>query len=151
MDKKHKIFWTSIIVILIFGILDAKQIIPWQTSQNWTEYEMHVGPTIFFMWILALAAMAFIYYIIVKDKSEAVGIFAASWIMLSGGLEDLSFFLFSNNTMPLQMCWFNGPQDIVSRLLGEACVTPLSLILNALVSVYLAWVVLKWFWRQDSW
>jgi len=51
--------------------------------------------------------------------------------------------------MTSQMCWFGGTHAIVSRLLGEACVTPLSLILNTALFIGIAWIILKWFFKQE--
>ena len=100
------------------------------------------------MWLIALAGIAITYYIIRKDKSEAIGIFAASYIMLMGGLQDVSFYVLSSNVMTSQMCWFGGTHAIVSNLLGEACVTPLSLWLNTALFIGIAWFVLKYFFKM---
>ena len=135
-------------IILLFGIFDSMQIIPWQQSQVWDQYNLHVMPAIMLMWAIALGAVAFMYYLLKKDKSEAVGIFIAGELMLLGGVEDISFFVLGNNVMTSQMCWFTGTQTIISTFLGEACVSPLSLWLNAILSLFIAWNVLKWFFKQ---
>ena len=68
--------------------------------------------------------------------------------MFIGGLQDVSFFVLSSNVMTAQMCWFGGTHAFVSRLFGEACVSPMSLILNAALFVGIAWLSLKWFFKQ---
>jgi len=151
MTKKQQmtnIFILALAIITLFGYLDAQQIIPWQQLQNWEPYNTFVAPAIINMWLIALAGIAITYYIIKKDKSEAVGIFAASYIMLIGGLQDVSFFILSSNVMTPQMCWFEGTHAIVSKLLGEACVTPLSLWINTALFIGVAWFVLKWFFNR---
>ena len=147
-EQMLKVFILSIVLIAIFGFLDSIQIVPWQLSQIWEPYNTYVMPAIISMWVLALLGISVMYYLLKKDKSEAVGIFVASFIMLAGGLEDIFFFLLSSNQMTAAMCWFTGPQAIVSRFLGETCVTPISLYINVGLSIILAWVTLKWFFRQ---
>jgi len=144
----RNIFILSIVIIASFGLLDAMQIFPWQQSEQWEIYTLHVVPAILGMWAVTLLAIAIIYYLITKDKSAAVGIFVSAKIMMWGGLQDVFFFLLSPNQMTPEMCWFGSTQAVVSKILGEACVTPLSLILNATLFTYLAYIVLKWFWRQ---
>ena len=150
MEKKQikNIFILSIIVIAIFGYLDAMQIIPWQQSGLWETYNSYVAPAILGMWTVALLCIAITHYIIRRDKSEAVGIFISAKIMMAGGLQDLFFFLLTPNIMPKQMCWFKGPQTIISKLLGEACVSPIALTISSILAVFLAYNVLKWFFKQ---
>jgi hypothetical protein len=149
MDKTLKnIFILVLVIVSIFGYLDAMQIVPWQQSEQWEIYTQYVVPAILGMWTITLLAVAIVYYLIKKDKSEAVGIFVAAKIMMMGGVQDVMFFVLSSNKMTSCMEWFKGPQSIISRLLGETCVSPLSLIINASISIFLAWWALKWFKKQ---
>lgn len=148
-NKQMKnIFILTIGIIAVLGFLDSIQIIPWQTTQDWIPYNQHVMPAILTMWFVALAGIAVMYYILKKDKSEAIGIFVAGGLMLAGGLEDIFFFILSSNSMPAFMCWFTGPQTIVSSLMNQCCVTPTSLVINALLFTIVAWFALKWFFKQ---
>lgn len=151
MKQINKIFILSIAIIAVFGYLDSMQIIPWQTSGDWGTYTQFVMPSILSMWIVAIVAISVIYYIIKKDKSESIGIGVSAIILMFGGMEDIWFFMLSNNVMTAQMCWFTGTQTIVSRLLGYECVTPLGLWLNAILFTWLAYKILQWFFKQRSW
>lgn len=146
-EERKNIFILSLVVIAVFGFIDSRQIVLFQLTQDWTNYLIYIAPNFILSWILVLLGIAVTYYILKKDKSEAVGIFTAGYIMLLMGVEDLFFFILSPNIMTARMCWFGFPINLVSKLLGEACVSPLSLILNALLGIYLAWIVLKWFFR----
>jgi hypothetical protein len=147
-NKMRNIFILTLVVISIFGYLDSQQIIPWQQGGSWDLYNTFVAGAIVNMWLVALGAIALVYYLMRKDKSESVGIFVSGLIMLYGGVQDVMFFVLSSNDMTAQMCWFTGAQTWVSRILGECCVTPTSLVINALVSIGVAWFVLRWLWRQ---
>ena len=144
----QKVFFFSIVVIALFGWFDALQIIPWQQTQNWEPYNQHVTPAILSMWWIALGAIAFMYYMLVKDKSEAIGLSITSIFILSIGTEDIFFFWLGHDSMPAQMCWLTGPQTIVSNILGEQCVTPLSLYLNVIIGLFVAYKLLGWFYKQ---
>ena len=145
MQDKTKIFIITIAIIAVFGLLDAQQIIPWHQTQNWDMYNQFVIPAIVGMWVAALLGMAIVYYIVVKDKSEAIGIFIAGTIMLMGGLEDVSYFVLGGLKMCPQMCWFVGPQVIISQLFHETCVSPISLIFNTLMFFSFAFFVISIF------
>lgn len=151
MDKPTKLFILSIVFIAIFGIIDSKQIVMFQLNQDWDNYLIHIAPNFIFSWMLVLIAIALTYYILVKDKSESLGIFAAGYSMLLFGVEDFFFFLLSPNVMSSQMCWFTFPINFVSKLFGETCVSSSSLVLNAALGVYIAWMIINWFWRQRGW
>ena len=149
MNQPTKLFILSIIFIALFGIIDSQQIVMFQLNQDWGNYLIYIAPNFILSWILVLLAIAITYYILIKDKSEAIGIFIAGYFMLLAGLEDLFFFLLSPNIMTSQMCWFNFPINIISKLFGELCVSPLTLVLNSLLGIYLAWVILNWFYKQE--
>jgi len=146
--QTRNIFILSIVLIALFGYLDSMQIIPWQETQLWEQYNFYVMPAILGMWWIGLLGMSVMYYLIKRDKSEAIGIFISAFIILSGGTEDVFFFILSGNVMAQQMCWFTGPQTIISHLMGEACVSPIALVLNSILFIILAWYALNWFFKQ---
>jgi len=146
-ENMKNVFILAFIIVSIFSYLDAMQIIPWQQTQQWETYTQYVVPAILGMWTVALLGISIMYYLIKKDMSEAIGIFIAAKIMMIGGLQDLMFFVLSPNIMTNQMCWFTGPQTFVSSILGECCVSPLGLTLNAILAVVLAWFTLKYFFK----
>ena len=145
--QMEKVFILSIVIIAVFGIIDAYQIVPWQVTELWETYETYVAPFFRTLWIVTLGAVAIMYYLIKKDKSEAAGIFITSLILIYSGLEDLFFFVLSANVMPAQMCWLTGWSATTSRILGKTCVTPQSLFLNVILFGIIAWFLLKYFFK----
>lgn len=146
--QMKNIFILLIIVIAIFGIIDSQQIVLFQISQDWANYLVYIAPNFILSWVLVFAGIAITYYLLKKNKVQAIGIFLSGYTMLLLGTEDLFFYLLSPNTMATQMCWFSSPINLISSLMGEICVSPLSLVLNALLGIYLGWVILKWFFNR---
>ena len=131
----------GLLFIAIFGLSDAIGIRPFQNTQDWSE--VHYYQTSF--WILGFSSLfmvSVIYYSVTKDKSEAVAVFLLPFILILSGLEDLLFYVFSMRQLDPQMCWFTGTQSLVSRFLGETCVTPGSLVANVAVGVVIAIIIL---------
>lgn len=150
-EQMKNVFILSIVIIAIFGIIDAYQIVPWQVTGLWETYETYVAPFYITLWVVVLASIAMMYYLLKKDKSEAIGLLISGVILLFSGLEDIFFFVLSSNVMPAQMCWLTGWSATTSRFLGEACVTPTSLFLNVILFTVIGWFVLGWFFRQKKW
>ena len=100
-----------------------------------------------FMGVIA----AVTYYIFKKDKSEAVAVFAAFYIMLMTGLEDLVFYIIR----PLfQDFPFGIPESmphlfthptigVVAKYLGETTVTPKALIISVILGGIATYFVVK--------
>ncbi len=91
--------------------------------------------------------MAIVYYVLVKDKSEAFAIFAIPFILLLSGAEDVLYFLFLRIPLPPSMPWlftsYNGYSimGFVAKVMGFATVTPLSLIVSLIVGIILSTIV----------
>jgi len=142
-----RIFWLLIVLILFFAWMDVKQITTFHTlnsEQAWGLYNQYTGPAIWILWFGVMAIVGLLWYFISRDKSEALALAAGGWIMLMAGLEDVFFFIFYQQPMTQCMEWFKFPQNIVSKFLGETCVSPFSLILNAGLGVLLSYNVYKY-------
>lgn len=98
----------------------------------------------FVMSFLMIVPLAY-YFLVRKDKSEALGIALFSIILFWGGLSDLFFFIFLGQTIPLELPWLMGSPFIsfISTNLGFATVTNISLIISVIISFILAWLVAK--------
>src|SRR3990167_2108267 len=97
----HKIYLLSVIAIFIFAWMDAKQIKSFQilnTTEAWALYNQYTGPAIWSLWAIILVLIGVIWYIIHKDKSEAVALAVSGNILLLTGTEDVLFYLFSPQT-----------------------------------------------------
>lgn len=95
--------------------------------------------------ILVLPAI-FYYFLVHKDKSEALGIFLFSLIIYLGGLADVSFYIFQKIPLPAEIPGLVGSHFInfvSTKLLGYPTVTNVSLLVSVLISFVLAWIVAK--------
>lgn len=154
----NKVLLISIGLIIFYGWFDSLQIQSWYEinrlhpqTDNWLVYGQFTLPALVTLWIGVLLVIAFIYYLVTKDKSESLGLFVAPLIMLLTGLEDVAFFLFSKVNMTACMSWFDTNQFIKfssKYLLNLDCVSPIGLVLNAGLGIILAYFVLKWLKRQ---
>lgn len=143
-----RIMWLSVIFIAVLGLCDY---IIMQVFYN-VGYDMHSYYVLGF-WIMAytaIASFAIIYYLFTKNHFRSLLVFLAPMFMVLGGLEDFFFFVvrwvLTGIPIDSQMCWFNYPVALVSKLLNESCVTPISLFANVILFfgvAYLIAIVLK--------
>lgn len=146
----NKIFLGLILLIAFIGYVDTLQINAFfslNSVQAWDLYNEHILPSFIKLWVLLMAVPAIVYYLFTKDKSEAIGIFAAGFIMLVTGLEDVFYFIFSSQPMTLCMQWFNdlgAPVALWSKhIFNETCVSPDALVSFAALGVVLAYITFK--------
>ena len=107
-------------------------------------------PAAFYAYSIVLGLVASImYYLFKKDLSETVAIFAAFFIMLMFGLEDLIFYIISGGLpadMPhLAQHWVIGT---VSTYLGYTTVVPASLFISVVLGFALSIVTINWLKKQ---
>lgn len=147
----NKVFLVALALIVVFAWMDAKQIITFHTlntDEAWELYNQYTGPAIWITWTIVLISIGVIWWIIFKDKSEAVALGGTSLILMASGMEDIMFFTFLQERMGMCMAWFNESpyitQSFMSRyILGENCVSPLGLYLNVGVGIVIAYFVYK--------
>lgn len=144
----NKIYASLFILIGIFAYLDAMQIITFHeinTQQAWDLFNTFTGPAIWMTWYIAIAAIGIIYFWLTKDKSEALGIIAAGIFLLWFAVEDVLFFLFSEQPMTQCMQWFNdlNPQLTwwSTHIWNETCVSPTSLISFAILGIVVSYFI----------
>lgn len=151
--KLDKVYLVGILLIAFYAWMDAKQIITFhilESSEAWQLYTLHTGPAIVGLWVVMLLILGLVWYIISDDKSEAVALSASLWILLASGLEDLFFFIFHSSPMPQCMDWFGFPQNFVSTLLGESCVSPTALVLNVALGVFISYNLYNYL-KEGEW
>lgn len=159
MTKRWKIldniFLVSLGLIVFFAWMDVKQITTFfiiDTEQAWLLYNQYTGPAIWSMWYVVLAAIGVVWYIIYKDKSEAVSLVASTWALLWFGVQDVFYFIFSEQAMTTGMCWADTmmPIRVISNLLGEVCPSRQSFLLSAALGVFVANKVYNYF-KKAKW
>lgn len=139
-----KVFFAVLGLLIWFSYMDSQQILSFfiiNTEQGWNLYNTYTGPAIWLTWYVVLAVIGLIWYIIFKDKSEALAITASAAALIWFGTQDLFYFLFSEQTLSAVGCWADGmvPVKIVSTMLGETCPTATSFILSGFLGVIVAY------------
>ena len=144
----NRIYASLFILIGIFAYLDAKQIITFHkinTQQAWDLFNAFTGPAIWMTWYIAIAAIGIVYFWLTKDKSEAIGIFVAGYLLLFFSTEDVFFFWFSEQPMTQCMQWFNelNPQLTwwSTTMFNESCVSPKALISFAVLGIFVSYFI----------
>ena len=132
--------------MVFFAWMDSRQIISFfeiNTEQGWDLYNTYTGPAIWLTWYVVLGVIGLIWYVISKDKSEALALTIALSIMLFFGAQDVLFFHFAGTPMTDNMCWADVmlPIQKISDFLGEPCPTALSFTLSGVIGVIIAFFV----------
>ena len=153
----HKLYLMMFGLIAIFGYLDYKQLLTFRTLNSdtaWALYNQFAGPSFWILWVIMIAIPATVYYFFTKDKSESIGIFAAGLILLSTGLEDIFYFLFSGLKMDSCMAWFNELGAPVAwystKILHETCVSPTALISFTMIGIIASYLLFDYM-RKEGW
>jgi len=141
----QRVLTVTIISILFLGIVDIIGIPIWNTES------VNLYGKIFWTFAYSIAiAISIVYYILAKDKSEAIAIFITFLILLKFGLQDLSFYIFKNILQGVQIDasmphlyehWSIGG---VAKIMGLSTVTPISLVVSVSVGIGITYFVVKW-------
>lgn len=142
MNRWNKLFVLSVFVVFLFALMDTMQIVSVHISQDWEGYRMYTQPAIQFLWLSILVVFGIFYYLVVRDKSEALGVALAPAVMLFFGVEDLFFFLIRRDWVTDCMSWFSyPPHSLINGFFGLRCTSFNSLAFTALFGVFVAYVV----------
>lgn len=138
-----KVYLVVLGIIVFFAWMDSHQIMPFHiisTQQGWDLYNEYTGPAIWSTWWFVMGAIGLIWYIIFKDKSEALAISLSAWVLMFFGTQDILYFYFSYQELASVGCWADMllPVRIVSDIMGEACPTATSFILSAAIGMFLS-------------
>lgn len=148
------VFIVVLFLIAFFAYMDAKQITTFfilNTPEAWNLYNLYTGPAIWNLWYIVLLAIGIIWYVIYKDKSEAIALVSAGWALIWFGAQDVLYFIFSGTSMTANMCWADImlPIRTISDLLGEACPSATSFMLSALLGVFISYHLYNWL--REKW
>jgi len=149
---ENKVLLVVLFLIVVFGYVDAMQIVAWHSLDSdvaWGLYNQSVAPAFRISWILSLAAIAFVWYLVRKDKSEAFGVFAAAYIFLAFGLQDVFFFVFSDSFLTACMSWFDYlPYTFFNSLMGISCTSPFVLFGSSIIGFFAGLFVFDYLKRR---
>ena len=141
----QKVLSISIGTIILLGIIDIMGIPIWDTDQ------VQLYGQIFWTFAYTIAVViSLVYFILTKDKSEALAIFAAFIILLKFGLQDLTFYLIQGE-IPQSMphLFEHAVMGRVAELLGLSTVTPTSLVVSVIIGIGITFYVVRWLRRLN--
>ena len=153
-----KVLLMVILLIAFFAFMDAVNLqgvfaldrayqskFGWDDTNNiYNIYWVQIQPYIVILWYGILIIIASIWYIVTKDKSEALAIFLAPALAIYFGTQDLLYFAFSSQTLDSIGCWANMlyPVRVISQWLHETCPTKTSFLISGLIGMFLSFLVL---------
>ena len=154
----NKVFLVILALLVLFAWMDTRQLVAMKTiDAQWQRgdllWPIFWGvqlPAVNLLWYGVLIAVALIWYLMSKDKSESLALFAAPAIMIFFGTQDLFYFVMSpiDKLLPSMGCWANriGPVNFLSHLFGETCPSNLVFLASGFIGLglgYLAYVKLQ--------
>lgn len=157
-DKK---FWGVVAVAMVlpavFALLDLLGAHMWGTLGGWAgkAYITAQGPYMLLFWSFAylmIAAIAITYWIVKRDKSEALALGIIPFVLLQFGVEDVFFYLFGNipmwaDTMPwlTENLW---APTLLGRAFGHSVITGPVLFVSALIGIALSFWIGDYLYRK---
>jgi hypothetical protein len=148
-NKLWMLFGLSFLIIVLIGFFDSQLIKVFfdiNSQDYWRIYEEHTMRTVWYFGMAIFATLGITWYIVYRDISESLGLALSGIIMLSTGLEDVMYFVWSSQTMSSCMIYLNNIIFInftSFKLLGETCVSSTGLYLNAFIGILFAILVFK--------
>jgi hypothetical protein len=147
MNRFWKVVWLSALMPVAFAILDVIGSKMWASLGGFAA-EAYVTAEPLYMrqfWgfaYLIIAVIALTYYLVRKDKSEALALILVPYILLQFGVEDVLYYIFkglslSGQTMP--WLWNHLiPPTVMARLFGLEMITGGILVVSALIGLWIA-------------
>jgi hypothetical protein len=149
--KMNRVLLISIALLFLFAWMDTQQLVMMKNIDNqwqrgdilWPMFYTIQQRAVMWLWIGVLAAIGIIWYLLYKDKSEALALFLTPAIMIWFGTQDLIYFVLS----PIDKlligdigCWANRivPMDWLRRLFGLECPTNLIFVASAVIGMFIA-------------
>lgn len=151
MDKKtKKIFLISILIVVAIALLDIFAL----KSQLFGTYEQYTSGQFPGGWwflfrnivFLTITLVAFVYYVLFRDLSEAIAVGVGTHILWFTGLSDLLYFIIQGQQIPSLLTHLNGHPVIgwISlNILKSPDVTSTALWLSAILGVLTSYFAIK--------
>lgn len=160
--QMNRVLLVTLGLLLLFAWMDTRQIIAMKTLDGAVSdglvWEVFWGvqlPAVNALWFGVLAAIGLIWYLLYKDKSEALAIFATPALLIWFGVQDLIYFVFSpiDGLMTHMGCWADRmmPVRIISDILGETCPSALAMVISAIIGIALAYLVYRYLQKKKEW
>ena len=156
LSKFQRVLLVSIGIVMFLGFMDAMGFSMWDKVGGFSGevYQTLFNSWMGFFWTFALALIlivAFVYYILRKDKSEALALITTPIILLVGGLEDIFYYIFTGfQFFGTTMVWLNKNifMFTIAKIMGQDVVTSTTLLVSVGVSIGLAYFTYKWLYKQ---
>ena len=151
MDKKvKKIFLISILIVVAIALIDIFALKS-QLFGTYTQYTTGQFPADWWFLFrnivfLIITLVAIVYYILFKDKSEAIAIGVGAHILWFTGFSDLLYFIIQGQQIPLLLTHLNNHPVIgwISlNILKSPDVTSSALWLLAILGALAAYFSIK--------
>lgn len=156
----NQVFLVSLLFIAVFAYFDVQNVAGVKqialASDNpdnvWKVFWDIQSPAFFNMRLLILAGIGLIWYLMKRDKSEALALFLTPAIMIWFGVQDLIYYIIGPDTLSEIGCWATAitPVGYISGLLGETCPTITSFIISAGIGIVIAYYVYKYL-QEAKW
>lgn len=138
----------GIIVVIAVAFLDVKSAFSgvFGDVTNYTNGDYTAGWWCLFKTIVILlfAIVPITYYFLVKkDKSEAIAIFLTSYIMWMFGLADVFYFWLQGKGLPATLTWLTGHPIIGKVAAYTGGVTPTALYISVALGLVVVYFMTK--------
>jgi len=151
LSKFQKILLVSVALVVFFGFMDSLGFLMWQNVGGFLGdiYLSLENAYMSFFWTFALAlilVVALVYYLLKKDRSEALALITTPVLLVLGGLEDISYYIFTGHPYwgtEMPWLWNNFFMRTIAQIMGKDTITDITLIVSVGVSIGLAYLIYK--------
>jgi hypothetical protein len=154
--KMNKILLISIALLFLFAWMDTQQLVmmksvddQWQRGDIlWPMFMSIQQRAVTWLWFGVLAAIGIMWYLLYKDKSEALALFLTPAMMIWFGTQDLIYFVLSpiDKLTTSMGCWANNivPMNILRQIFGMECPNNLIFVASGIIGIIFAGLVYGW-------
>ena len=156
LSKFQKVLLISVLIVIFLAYMDFQGFKLWEQVGGFGGeiYQLLFNSWMSFFWTFAFAligVVAFVYYLLVKDKSESLALITTPGLLLLGGLEDIFYYIFTgHNYWGTTMPWLNNNIFMltIAKIMGQNTITSVTLLVSVGVSILLAFFTYKWLEKQ---
>lgn len=158
--RVDRVIWISIAIVVFLAIQDVLGLHMWSQiggfgSEAYTKAEPLYMQQFWLFAYALIGIVALTYYLMRRDKSEALALVAIPTILLWSGWEDILYYIFTGikffgTTMPWlysSKTWF---MKLIADFMGASTVTSTTLLVSAGIGAIIAIFVYKWL-KQARW
>lgn len=157
----NRILLISIGLLFVFAWFDTRQVVMLKSLDSshqigeplWDLWWQIGCSAQFLLFMLILGAIGLIWYVLTKDKSEALALFLTPAVMIYMGTQDLIYYMISPiDTLQANVgCWADiiTPVRIISDIFREACPSSTAFALSGLLGILFAYLIYNYL--QKKW